>query len=143
MYYIYKHTSPNGKIYIGQTCQKPEYRWQNGKQYKDRHKFYTDILAFGWDNFQHEILETVETYKEAIQRESYYITQFNSANDGYNTSGRSVICVETGIIYNSPSEAARALKLNRSHIHECAKGTRNTHGGYHWSYLNVPLCQEC
>lgn len=144
MYYIYKHTSPNGKVYIGQTKrEKPEYRWNNGKGYKNRPEFYKDILAFGWDNFKHEILETVETYKEAIERENYYITKFNSANCGYNTSGRAVICVETEIIYNNATEAAKELNLNQSHIHECAKGTRHTHGGYHWCYLQEPLCQKC
>ena len=34
-YIIYKHINKiNGKIYIGQTCQKPEYRWNHGKGYK-------------------------------------------------------------------------------------------------------------
>lgn len=26
-YYVYKHTSPSGKCYIGITCQNPEKRW--------------------------------------------------------------------------------------------------------------------
>lgn len=35
-YTIYMHKNKiNGKIYIGQTCQKPERRWDNGKHYKD------------------------------------------------------------------------------------------------------------
>ena len=32
-YCVYKHIFPNNKVYIGVTCQKPEYRWRNGKGY--------------------------------------------------------------------------------------------------------------
>lgn len=32
-YIIYRHTSPSGKVYIGQTCQKAEHRWNSGKNY--------------------------------------------------------------------------------------------------------------
>ena len=53
--YIYKHTSPSGKVYIGQTCQKPEHRWDNGKGYKSGY-FASAIKKYGWDNFKHEIL---------------------------------------------------------------------------------------
>lgn len=29
-YSVYKHTFPNGKVYIGMTGQEPEKRWANG-----------------------------------------------------------------------------------------------------------------
>ena len=32
-YCVYIHTAPNGKMYIGQTSQKPEARWNNGRGY--------------------------------------------------------------------------------------------------------------
>jgi predicted GIY-YIG superfamily endonuclease len=35
---LYKHTCPNGKVYIGITCQKPQIRWNYGKGYqKNKH----------------------------------------------------------------------------------------------------------
>lgn len=42
---IYKHTNLiNNKIYIGQTCQKPEYRWgSEGQGYKNSPHFYAAI----------------------------------------------------------------------------------------------------
>ena len=55
-YIIYRHTSPNGKVYIGQTNQKLEDRFKNGEGYKSSKKFYNSILKYGWDNFTHEIL---------------------------------------------------------------------------------------
>ena len=54
---IYKHTSPSGKVYIGQTGQKPENRWDNGRGYKSGY-FYCAIKKYGWDNIKHEILFT-------------------------------------------------------------------------------------
>ena len=59
-FYVYKHTSPSGKCYIGITCQEPEYRWgNNGCKYTERKsdgqlkhpKFANAILKYGWDNF--------------------------------------------------------------------------------------------
>ena len=58
-YTVYKHTSPSGKVYIGITKRKPEYRWNKGKGYrKDQLLFYRAIKKYGWDNFTHEILYT-------------------------------------------------------------------------------------
>ena len=55
---IYKHTSPSGKVYIGQTCKKPEHRWENGKGYEGCTLFFSAIQKYGWNNIQHEILFT-------------------------------------------------------------------------------------
>lgn len=62
-YYVYKHTFPNGKVYIGITSQKPENRWNSGKGYlrKINGKYAQPLMAnavikHGWDNIKHEIL---------------------------------------------------------------------------------------
>ena len=34
-YTVYKHISPSGKVYIGITKRKPEYRWNKGKGYRE------------------------------------------------------------------------------------------------------------
>lgn len=86
-YCIYMHTNKiNGKKYIGQTCQKPEYRWNNGKGYKECSLFYAAILKYGWDNFDHTILHTNLTIEEANQLEEYYIALYHSNEEdfGYN-----------------------------------------------------------
>ena len=56
-YCVYRHTSPSGKVYIGQTCLKPEYRWRNGKGYKTQILFYRAIKKYGWDNISHQIIQ--------------------------------------------------------------------------------------
>lgn len=47
-YYLYRHTTPSGKVYIGITCQKPENRWNNGRGYfnavkNSSQKFYNKV----------------------------------------------------------------------------------------------------
>lgn len=88
--FIYVHINKiNNKKYVGQTIQKPEYRWNHGEGYKDSPLFYNDIKQYGWDNFNHIILEEVQS-QDLNQREAYWIQYFKS-NDkkyGYNlTSG--------------------------------------------------------
>ena len=86
-YYIYKHTSPSGKVYIGITKQKPERRFRNGDGYKTQKAFYRAIEKYGWESFKHEIIEEGLTEKEAYEKEAYYIEKvYNSfAPNGYNT----------------------------------------------------------
>lgn len=42
-YTVYKHTSPNGKVYIGITKLSVERRWQEGKNYKTSSHFNNAI----------------------------------------------------------------------------------------------------
>ena len=48
-YYIYKHTNIiNNKVYIGQTCQIPQYRCgKNGNGYKGNLRFWSAIQSYG------------------------------------------------------------------------------------------------
>jgi len=57
-YCIYRHTSPSGKVYIGQTYKTPEERWRNGKGYKNSTLLENTIKKYGWNNIKHEILFT-------------------------------------------------------------------------------------
>lgn len=85
-YYVYKHTSPNGKVYIGITIRKPEKRWgSNGINYRTQ-VFYRAIQKYGWDNIKHEILFEGLSKEEAEQKEIELIALYHS-NDkdfGYN-----------------------------------------------------------
>ena len=48
-----------------------------------------------------------------------------------------ILCVETGIIYDCPIDAARSIGKNAGgHITEVCQGKRNTAYGYHWKYTN-------
>ena len=43
-YIIYRHTTPSGKVYIGQTCKRPNIRWLNGNGYKNLNKISADCI---------------------------------------------------------------------------------------------------
>lgn len=83
MYSIYKHTCPNGKIYIGITSQEPERRWCGGFGYQKNSRFFRDIVALGWDNILHEVIAKVETYEEASRIEKILITSHNTTDPTY------------------------------------------------------------
>lgn len=91
-FYIYCHTAPNGKRYIGQTCQGPEGRWRGGYGYKGCVHFERAIAKYGWDNFDHQILCVVHSVDAANAFERHYISKYDTFNSdhGYNlTSGGS------------------------------------------------------
>lgn len=88
LYSVYKLTSPNGKVYIGITSQKPERRWNNGKSYYRNKHLYNAILRSGWDNFKHEIIVSGVSKETACALEIKLIALHESANPqfGYNNS---------------------------------------------------------
>ena len=92
-YSVYKHTSPDGKVYIGVTKQDPKDRWCGGFGYADNLYFLTDIMTFGWVNFQHEVLETGLNEQEALEKEAELIAMYRSTDPkfGYNRSPGRVI----------------------------------------------------
>lgn len=84
---VYKHTTPDGKAYIGITSQTSlRVRFQNGYGYRFCPVFFEAIVKFGWDNITHEILEDNLTKEQALKREIYYIALFKTdkAIHGYN-----------------------------------------------------------
>jgi hypothetical protein len=88
LHFVYKHTTPNSKVYIGITSCTPEVRWQGGYGYKNNGRFFKDILKYGWDNIKHEILAEGLTKEEALQMETEQIILHNSMlpQYGYNQS---------------------------------------------------------
>lgn len=46
-----------------------------------------------------------------------------------------VLCVETGVVYESAHEAARAIGSYQSNISACCRGKTETHRGYRWRYI--------
>lgn len=85
-YCIYIHKNKiNGKVYVGQTKQKPEYRWNHGKGYIKNIDFYTDIELYGWEEgFIHVIIEKNLSSSEVDEREQYWVRFYDSYNNGYN-----------------------------------------------------------
>ena len=85
-YRVYKHTAPNGKMYVGITSMKPEKRWRNGKGYQANEYFSNAIDKYGWDNFKHEVLVDGLSKEQAELVEQQLICYWDLTNreNGYN-----------------------------------------------------------
>lgn len=163
-YCVYRHTNKfNGKVYIGITCRRPEIRWNNGNGYKNNEYFFRAIQKYGWnEGFIHEIIADGLDMAVACKLEKELIEIHDSANyqNGYNCSTggecgnsgcvrtdewvskmrkslkRSVICVETGVIYESATDAEEQTGICKSSIGVCCRNNYKTAGGFHWCFLN-------
>lgn len=89
-YIIYIHKNKiNGKCYVGQTCRKLETRWgKNGCNYTKTNnlKFYNAIQKYGWENFEHYIIDKCNNLKDAYKLEQFYIELLDTFKNGYNST---------------------------------------------------------
>lgn len=60
--------------------------------------------------------------------------KISKANKG--KTGRAVICIDTGIIYNGISDASKTINKDASSISKCCRRKQNTAGGYRWKYID-------
>ena len=166
-YSVYKHTFPNGKVYMGMTKGDVEKRWQHGHGYKAQKLIFNAIVQYGWENVKHEVLHCNLSKEEAEKIEIDLITEFQSykCNFGYNVligksihnlrkedmidsntydylmnviqmskTRKPVMCIETGEIYLSLSQASNETKLtNKAIAIACNVGGKA--GDYHWKYI--------
>ena len=140
------------KSYIGKHMGKEpsRNRWGvQGKHYapkkgKKPSKFYNAIEKYGWDSFNHEIIGWCEAEnKDELnyilnEWECYYIEKYDSYYNGYNgTTGgdgtrfpgdsnpraRKVVCLNTGEIFTTLTEASKKYGTTRSKIACVCSGT--------------------
>lgn len=52
---------------------------------------------------------------------------------------KAVICIETGITYESISEAAKATGAQQQKISRVCNGKNHTAGGFHWAFIENPI----
>lgn len=84
-YFVYAHVNKiNRKVYVG-ISYNPVLRWgKNGRLYKGS-LLWKAIKKYGWDNFDHIILESDVTIKQAQALERVYIISLNAkVPNGYN-----------------------------------------------------------
>lgn len=112
-YKVYKHTCPNGKVYIGITRQNPLTRWAGGFGYQTQVYFWRAIVKYGWVNIKHEILYENLSEKEAKEIEIRLIKEYNAQdiNCGYNVD----------------------LGYDHFHSKECREKVRQSKLGKKWS----------
>lgn len=148
-YTVYKLTSPEGKVYIGQTKNSLARRCQRGKNYKRNPELTADIQRLGWDNFTLETLrqDASAKYADAIERLAIIYYKAMSPN-GYNKERGGIrghnsaqakpvfqLDKDTGEIlalWESRCAAGKALHIKSSNIANAAVGKTKSAGGYKW-----------
>ena len=157
------------KSYIGKHAgvEPSKDRWgTQGKKYapqknKKPSEFYNAICKYGWDNFHHEIIGWCEAEDEdeldymLNEWERYYIWKYDSYYNGYNGTfggdgtrfpgdsnprARKVVCLNTGEIFTTLTEASKKYNTTRSKI-SCVCTGKGIYAGkdeygnkMYWSY---------
>lgn len=142
---IYKITNKiNGMVYIGCTNRTLEARWkQHCRDVKSKHacfKLQKAIAEFSAENFIVEQIDVAATKEEANEKEVYWIKFYDATEKGYNTSpgGKNgghyckVQNVETGEIFNTVNDAAKAHRVSPSSITQAVKNPTWKCSGFHW-----------
>lgn len=93
MYVLYEHVFPNGKKYIGITSNATRRFSNDGKGYNNNEKMRKAIKKFGWDNVEHNIVESGLTRTEAARKERELIEKEDTIRNGYNLSPGGTISV--------------------------------------------------
>ena len=61
----------------------------------------------------------------------------SEANKGkHSPSRKQVLCIETGTIYESATEASKKIGCDVSQLCKCCRGVAKSCKGYHWRYVN-------
>lgn len=110
-YTVYVHINKvNGKKYVGITKQPVKNRWNRGNGYKNNEYFFRAIKKYGWENgFEHHIVASGLTAKEAEKKEQELISKYNSHNsqNGYN--------ITTGGELNKEQSVETRKKISDAH----------------------------
>lgn len=116
---IYKFTSPNGKVYIGQTVNEEHRKSVHRNQAKNpKDYFHRAIRKYGFENFKYEIIfrtksKDTDKLKYLLDTmEKYFIKKYDSTNPsiGYNLT----IGGEGTVGYHHTKESKQKMSL--SHI---------------------------
>lgn len=148
---IYKIESPNGRVYIGQTCdpkrRESQYRRLRNKSQKI---IYRSIEKYGWDSHTFNvIIEGIYDLREIDMLEIENIKKYKNLgismniSDGgnshsYRLDSNGIPIIQTDLNlniinkWNTAAEASRRLGLNKRVICDTSRSRRFYYAGYYW-----------
>lgn len=78
----------NGKKYVGMTSQRLNNRWRRGKGYRGCEAIEQAFKEYGWENFEHIVLEEGLSFETACEEEKRFVKELGCRYpDGYNIDG--------------------------------------------------------
>ena len=86
--------------------------------------------------YQKERAREANLGKEVSQETRDKISAANIGRIPHNKNPRSVYCIECNKIFNTASDASKALNISSGNIIACCEHIRKTCGGYHWMYTD-------
>lgn len=90
-----------------------EERWRKGEGYKKCVLFYRAIQKYGWDNFEHTILEkNIDSQEKANEKETYYIKLYHTYVEDPECNGYNLILYDNKKIVSN---------IARQHMSEAQK----------------------
>jgi len=139
-----------GECYIGATTKSIKKRKQDHLQKASTgngHKFHDAITATGEDKFIWEQLDTASNSNELAEKETKYIYQFKSSENGYNSDRGGGIQkkiyqydIYTGVListYDNLESAALSVNAKPKSISNACLGYNKSCMGFYWSYSNI------
>lgn len=146
-YTIYKLIAPNGKIYVGQTCNvNNRFSQYKSLSCKAQKLLYHSLIYYGWDSFIKEIVDVGLTKEEAnileiklIAENKALKTSLNILIGGESTRPWKPIVQFTldGVVlkeWDSIEQASDKLKLRPQGIRRACGDKYNRYMGFCWLY---------
>ena len=111
-YSVYRHTAPDGKVYIGISSMELKKRWDSGRGYKNNSYFTRSIEKYGWANFKHEVIYTDLSEDVAKEKEIELIAKHKSNERKY------------GFNISSGGESHAGIKISEWHKQQISKASK-------------------
>lgn len=104
----------------------------NGERYSFENKIFLKLYKGEIIPPKNLIITSETLYNKVDSKYKQYL----KINDGIHHSSVRVINLMTGDIYNSLTDAAKELKINKTNISRCCKGKNKTSCGYVFRYID-------
>ena len=89
--YVYMHTSPSGKSYIGISTREKGIRWKehvanayDPSKVEYGYPFQQAIRKYGEDNFKYKVLAEGVPLDQLYELEIHFVEKYNTFKNGYN-----------------------------------------------------------
>lgn len=117
--YVYMHTSPSGKAYIGVSCREKGIRWKehvanayDPSKVEYGYPFQQAIRKYGEGSFKSVILKEDVPMKELYELEIEYVAMYNTFKNGYNQTAGGIDTSKWAGVFKTVSVNGKSTELS-------------------------------